>query len=138
MNSIFWREDGKGESMEKIRVDKNNNLLENARTLRKNMTPQEKHLWYDFLRYYPIKIYKQRIIGNYIADFYCSAARIVIEIDGAQHFTPDGKLHDEARTETLNRYDLMVLRFTNSDVDYRFDAVCGMIDKTIMQRIEEE
>ena len=124
--------------MEKIRVDKNNNLLENARTLRKNMTPQEKHLWYDFLRHYPIKIYKQRIIGNYIADFYCSAARIVIEIDGAQHFTPDGKLHDEARTETLNRYGLMVLRFTNSDVDYRFDAVCAMIDKIIMQRIEEE
>ena len=124
--------------MEKIRVDKNNNLLENARTLRKNMTPQEKHLWYDFLRHYPIKIYKQRIIGNYIADFYCSAARIVIEIDGAQHFTPDGKPHDEARTETLNRYGLMVLRFTNSDVDYRFDAVCGMIDKIIMQRIEEE
>ena len=124
--------------MEKIRVDKNNNLLENARTLRKNMTPQEKHLWYDFLRHYPIKIYKQRIIGNYIADFYCSAARIVIEIDGAQHFTPDGKLHDEVRTETLNRYGLMVLRFTNSDVDYRFDAVCGMIDKIIMQRIEEE
>ena len=124
--------------MEKIRVDKNNNLLEKARTLRKNMTPQEKHLWYDFLRYYPIKIYKQRIIGNYIADFYCNAARIVIEIDGAQHFTPEGKLHDETRTETLNRYGLEVLRFTNSDVDYRFDAVCGMIDKIIMQRIEEE
>ena len=124
--------------MEKIRVDKNNNLLENARTLRKNMTPQEKHLWYDFLRYYPIKIYKQRIIGNYIADFYCSAARIVIEIDGAQHFTSEGRLHDEARTETLNRYGLEVLRFTNSDVDYRFDAVCSMIDKMIMQRIKEE
>ncbi len=121
--------------MKKIRVDKNNNLLENARVLRRNMTPQERHLWYDFLRYYPIKIFKQRIIGNYIADFYCSQARLVIEIDGAQHFTPEGKLYDDGRTETLNRYGLSVLRFTNSDVDKRFEGVCIMIDKVIRERM---
>ena len=71
---------------------KNNHLLENAKTLRKNMIDQEKHLWYDFLRKYPIKIYKQRIIDEYIVDFYCHQARLVIEIDGAHHFTDQEKI----------------------------------------------
>ena len=64
----------------------NKNLTSNAKELRKNMTPEEKHLWYDFLRYYPVKIYKQRIIDNFIADFYCHSARLVIELDGSQHY----------------------------------------------------
>ena len=100
------------------------------------MTRQEKHLWYDFLRYYPIKIYKQRIIDNFIADFYCHQARLVIELDGSQHYTVQGKAHDEARTEILERYGLHVLRFSNKDVDDNFEGVCYMIDKTIRERIE--
>ena len=100
------------------------------------MTRQEKHLWYDFLRYYPVKIYKQRIIDNFIADFYCHSARLVIEIDGSQHYTSRGKAHDEARTEILENHGLIVLRFSNKDIDDRFEGVCRMIDKTIKGRIK--
>ena len=113
---------------------KNNSLLENAKSLRKNMTKQEKHLWYDFLRSYPIKIYKQRIIDNFIADFYCHKAKLVIELDGSQHYTEDGKFYDKQRTEILKEYGLTVLRFSNSDVDKNFDGVCFVIDKTIKER----
>ena len=117
-------------------IKKNHKLLDTAKLLRKNMTRQEKHLWYDFLRYYPVKIYKQRIIDNFIVDFYCAQAKIVIEIDGAHHFTPEGKNYDRLRTEALNRYELKVLRFSNHDVDTRFEAVCNIIDKEIMERSE--
>ena len=116
-------------------IKKNNKLLKIAKILRRNMTRQEKHLWYDFLQHYPVKIYKQRIIDNFIADFYCHQARLVIEIDGSQHYTPEGKAHDEARTEILERYDLHVIRFSNLDIDRKFDGVCYMIDKAIRERI---
>ncbi len=101
------------------------------------MTRQEKHLWYDFLQHYPIKIYKQRIIDNFIADFYCHQARLVIELDGSQHYTLQGKAYDESRTEVLEKYGLYVLRFSNKDIDERFEGVCYMIDKTIIERIEK-
>ena len=100
------------------------------------MTPQEKHLWYDFLQHYPIKVYKQRIIDNYIADFYCHSARLVIEIDGSQHYKPDAKIYDEERTKVINQYGIEVLRFTNRDIDLRFRGVCYIIDKTIKERIK--
>ena len=120
--------------MEQTPLKKNNELLNIARILRHNMTRQEQHLWYDFLRYYPQKIYKQRIIDNFIADFYCHSARLVIEIDGSQHYTNQGKAHDEARTEILERYGIYVLRFSNEDIDKNFDGVCRMIDKVINER----
>ena len=100
------------------------------------MTRQEKHLWYDFLRYYPVKIYKQRIIDDFIADFYCHSARLVIELDGSQHYTNQGKAHDEARIEILERYEIYVLRFSNKDVNDNFEGVCYMIDKVINERIK--
>ena len=118
-------------------IKKNNKLLYVAKILRRNMTRQEKHLWYDFLRFYPVKVYKQRIIDNFIADFYCHSARLVIELDGSQHYTKQGKLHDELRTEVLEKYGLHVLRFSNKDVDDNFEGVCYMIDKTISERIEQ-
>ncbi len=127
--------DGEGK-MEHEPLKKNNKLLNIARILRRNMTRQEKHLWYDFLRYYPVKIYKQRIIDNFIADFYCHSARLVIELDGSQHYTNHGKVHDEARTEVLERYGIYVLRFSNKDVDEHFDGVCRMIDRMIIERIK--
>ena len=117
------------------KIIKNKNLLENARELRHNMTRQEKHLWYDFLSNYPIKIYRQRIIDNFIADFYCHQARLVIEIDGSQHYTPENLIYDKKRTSVLKKYGLFVLRFTNMDVDNEFDSVCHVIDKTIKERI---
>ena len=119
--------------MEQVPLKKNNKLLKIARILRRNMTRQEKHLWYDFLRYYPIKIYKQRIIDNFIADFYCHSARVIIELDGSQHYTRHGKSHDAARTEILERYGICVLRFSNRDIDNNFEGVCQMI-----QRVRQE
>ena len=122
--------------MESTPLKKNNKLLNVARILRRNMTRQEKHLWYDFLRYYPVKMYKQRIIDNFIADFYCHSARLVIELDGSQHYTIQGEEYDEARTEILEKYGIHVLRFSNKDVDDNFEGVCRMIDKVINERIE--
>ena len=123
--------------MEQQPIKKNNNLLMIAKILRHNMTRQEKHLWYDFLRHYPIKIYKQRIIDNFIVDFYCHQARLVIELDGSQHYTETGKFYDAARTEILERYGLYVLRFSNKEIDETFEGVCYMIDKTIQERLEK-
>ena len=117
------------------KIPKNYKLLTAAKKLRIEMTRHEKHLWYDFLRDYPIKIYKQRIIDNFIADFYCHQAKLIIELDGSQHYTEKGKSHDEERTKILNRYGLHVLRFSNLDIDNNFDGVCLMIDKTIKERI---
>ena len=122
--------------MKSTPLKKNNKLLNVARILRRNMTRQEKHLWYDFLRYYPVKMYKQRIIDNFIADFYCHSARLVIELDGSQHYTTQGKEQDEARTEILEKYGIHVLRFSNKDVDDNFEGVCRMINKVINERIE--
>ena len=122
--------------MEKTIIKKNNNLLENARTLRREMTRHEKHLWYDFLQHYPIKIYKQRIIDDFIVDFYCHKANLIIELDGSQHYTDEGVSYDEKRTQILNKYDLDVLRFSNLDIDKNFNGVCTMIDETIKERMK--
>ena len=129
--------DGEGK-MKRVLIKKNNDLLNIAKMLRRNMTRQEKHLWYDFLQHYPMKFYKQRIIDNFIVDFYCHQARLVIEIDGSQHYTTDGRIHDAARTEILEKYGLFVLRFSNKDVDENFKNVCHMIDNTVKERIQTE
>lgn len=117
-------------------IKKNTQLLGNARFLRRNMTRQENHLWYDYLRHYPIKIYKQRIIDNFVVDFYCHQARLVIELDGSQHYSMDGKEHDKIRTEIIGQYEIQVLRFSNKDIDEKFDGVCCMIDRVIKERLK--
>ena len=117
-----------------MQVRKNHKLLERAKELRRELTPQERHLWYDFLRHYPAKIYKQRIIDSFIADFYCASARLVIEVDGSQHFTPDGLLRDAARTEIIEQYGLLVVRYTNHEIDTQFVAVCNHIMQLIEAR----
>lgn len=99
------------------------------------MTKQENHLWYDYLQKYPVKVYKQRIIENYIADFYCHKARLVIELDGSQHYTENGMSYDVKRTELFEKHGLYVLRFSNKDVNENFEGVCTMIDKTIRERM---
>ena len=116
-------------------LPKNNDLLKNARTLRKEMTPQELRLWYRFLRTYPVKIYKQRIIGEYIVDFYCHPARLVIEIDGSQHYDPERVVYDKKRTAYLESLGLKVIRFSNADINVRFSAVCEEIHRIITLRI---
>ena len=76
-------------------IPKDNSQLENARRLRREMTPHERKLWYLFLRKYPVRFHRQYVVGSYIADFYCPAAMLVIEIDGSQHYTAQGKEYDE-------------------------------------------
>lgn len=95
------------------------------------MTPQERHLWYDYLRNYPVKFYRQRPIDRFIVDFYCSKAHLVIEIDGNQHYTEDGIAYDQLRTEILEKYQLEVLRFTNREIDENFQSVCEIINLKI-------
>ena len=108
---------------------KNNPLLkDNARDLRKNMTKEEKHLWYDFLRDYPVRFLKQKVIDNYIVDFYCNKARLIIELDGAQHFTEEGALKDSIRTSYIENRNLHVLRIPNYDINRHFSEVCECID----------
>jgi very-short-patch-repair endonuclease len=102
-----------------------------AKQLRKNSTPQEKHLWYDFLSKYSPKFQRQKAIDNFIADFYCHEAKLVIEIDGLQHTTEEGALKDEFRTEILESYGLRVIRFTNHQIDTRFKDVCRYIDYVV-------
>lgn len=109
-------------------------LLGNARSLRRNMTKEERHLWYDFLKDYPIHIYKQRIIGRYIVDFYCESAKLVIELDGSQHFEEKGLSYDAKRTEYLESLGLAVLRIPNNEVFENFDGVCAFIHRMIQRR----
>ena len=118
-------------------LETNKNLNLAAKELRKNMTPEEKHLWYDFLKNYPVQFNRQKVIGNYITDFYCKKANLVIEIDGAQHFEHDNSEYDKARTDYLNSVGIEVIRFLNKDINYNFNNTCKYIDNIIKKRMGE-
>ena len=98
------------------------------------MTPWERKLWYDFLRQYPVRFQRQKAIGNYIVDFYCAKARLVIELDGGGHYTQEEAAKDCLRTETLSQMNLTVLRFSNLEVLRQFENVCSMIHTTVHRR----
>ena len=115
-------------------LPENKKLSSLARKLRNNATRHENRLWYEFLRGYPVQFNRQKVIINYIADFYCAKARLVIELDGSQHYSQDGMAYDLAREEVLNSFDLKVLRFSNLDIDSNFDGVCQSIDLAITER----
>ena len=102
-------------------------LKDNAQKLRKNMTPQELKLWCDFLHKLPLTVNRQKQLGEYIVDFYCASAKLVIEIDGAGHFTRDGKNEDKKRDLYLKSVGLNIMRFSNSEVDKDFEKVCRTI-----------
>ena len=108
-----------------------------AKTLRKNMTPWERKLWYEFLREYPVKIQRQKSIGNYIVDFYCAKAKLVIELDGGGHYTDAQMENDEFRTKYLNNMGLSVLRICNIDIDNNFYNVCEHIDRVVKQSLPQ-
>ena len=108
-----------------------------AKALRKNMTPWERKLWYDFLRNYPIRFQRQKAIGNYIVDFYCRAAKLVVELDGSQHFEEKDMLYDAERTVFLQKYDLEVVRIPNNEVNHNFRGVCKYIDATVKQSLSQ-
>ena len=118
-------------------IPKDNSQLETARRLRREMTPHERKLWFLFLRKYPVKIYKQRIIGRFIVVFYCASAKLVIEVDGSQHYEPQGIAHDTERSQFLTALGLEVLRFSNRDIDRDFRGVCEQIDITIQNRVQD-
>ena len=111
--------------------DYNKENIPLAKTLRKNMTPWERKLWYGFLRYYPVRFQRQKAIGNYIADFYCAKARLVIELDGGGHYTAELARKDEMRTKDLESMNLTVVRICNLDIDRNFSGVCENIDLTV-------
>ena len=118
-----------------LEYNANNVVL--AKNLRKNATKQEKRLWYDFLSHYEVRFQRQKAIDNFIADFYCHRAKLIIEIDGSQHFTEDGKRKDEFRTGILEGYNLQVVRFTNYQIDTNFRGVCSYIDDIVQASLEE-
>ena len=99
------------------------------------MTKEERHLWYDFLKNYPVRFLRQKVIDNYIVDFYCHSARLIIELDGSQHYEEKGLLKDAIRTERLEKRDLTVIRIPNNEVDRNFEGVCTYIDNIIKKSI---
>ena len=114
----------------------NARLTVNAKTLRKNMTEEERRLWYCFLREYPVRFYRQKVLGNYIADFFCAKAKLIVELDGSQHYEAAGKKYDEKRTLFLQEYDCTVLRIPNNEVDRNFRGVCEWIDMHVNAALE--
>ena len=99
------------------------------------MTKQERHLWYDFLRNYPVRILRQKVILNYIIDFYCSKAKLAIEIDGGQHYQNDKIEYDKLRTKSIGEFGIELIRFTNRDIDNNFENTCAVIDNKIKGRL---
>ena len=112
----------------------NKNLTPFSKSLRKNMTKEERHLWYDFLKSLPVTINRQKVIGNYIVDFYCHSAKLVIELDGSQHYEDEGKIDDIIRDRYLSDLGLKVLRYSNLDINRRFEAVCEEIFDNILKK----
>lgn len=113
----------------------NKSIVPTAKMLRKNMTPEENHLWYDFLRRYPIRFSRQKVLGMYIADFYCAKAKLVIELDGSQHYTEEGKKYDAERTAFLEGYGLKIIRIANINITRNFKNVCEYIDHQVKDRL---
>ena len=106
-------------------------LIARAKQLRKDATKQETHLWHDYLKDYPIRFQRQKAIGNYIADFYCYRAKLVVELDGSQHYEEDALQYDLQRTDFFNTLGIAVLRFLNVDIDKNFEGACMEINKTV-------
>ncbi len=111
--------------------DYNKGNISLAKMLRKNMTPWERKLWYDFLRGYPVRFQRQKAIGNYIVDFYCAKAGLVLELDGGGHYTAKQAEQDELRTKELEAMNLKVVRICNLDIDRNFPDVCEYIDLAV-------
>ena len=101
------------------------------------MTKEERHLWYDFLRSYPIRFLRQKVIDNYIADFYCNEARLIIELDGSQHYEETGLLKDKIRTEKIESRNLTVIRIPNNEVNQNFSGVCEYIDRCVKKSLQQ-
>ncbi len=113
----------------------NKQLVSFAKQLRNEMTKEERHLWYDFLRTYPVRFSRQKILGKYIADFYCAEAKLVIELDGSQHYEDRNMEKDRERTAFLEAYSLTVIRIPNNEVNRNFTGVCEYIDSVVKRSL---
>ena len=116
-------------------MEQNTNLKPTSQKLRKNATKEENLLWYNFLRRYNPQFRRQYVIGNYIVDFYCHQAKLVIELDGSQHCDPEEMEYDRVRTEYLQSLGLYVLRISNLDTIQQFENVCHFIDRVVKARV---
>ncbi len=116
----------------------NKAIISTARMLRKNMTREEKHLWYDFLRNHPARFTRQKVLGHYIADFYSARAKLVIELDGSGHFTAAGMRYDAIRTAYLEDFGLRVIRIPNGLIHRNFRGVCDYLDDVLRQFLSNE
>ena len=115
----------------------NQQLVPFAKQLRKEMTKEERHLWYDFLRSYPVRFSRQKVLGKYIADFYSAEAKPVIELDGSQHYEDINAEKDAERTAFLEGYGLTVIRLPNNEVMRNFRGVCEYIDDAVRQSLSQ-
>ena len=116
----------------------NQQLVPFAKQLRKEMTKEERHLWYDFLRSYPVRFSRQKVLGKYIADFYSAEAKLVIELDGSQHYEEINVEKDTDRTAFLESYGLTVIRIPNNEVMRNFRSVCEYIDAVVRQSLSQK
>ena len=115
----------------------NNDILRRSQTLRKQMTKEERHLWYDFLKTYPVQFKRQYPIGCYFADFFCFRAKLVVELDGSQHREPEQLEYDTQRTSFMEKQGYYVLRLSNLDVMRQFTSVCTAIDNAVQERLQD-
>ena len=115
----------------------NKDIVPTARMLRKNMTKEENHLWYDFLRAYPVRFSRQKVLGRYIADFYCAEAKLIIELDGSGHYSEDGRRYDEEGPAFLEEYGLLVIRIPNTEIHKNFRGVREYIDHLVQQSLSQ-
>ena len=116
----------------------NPKLRKNAQKLRREMTKEERRLWYDFLKQLPLTVNRQKVIGHYIVDFYCASAKLVIELDGSQHYESEGTTSDWERDYALNQLGITVVRYPNSDINRNFDGVCAdLLRRLQLPGIEE-
>lgn len=124
--------------MDNKRLPRNKELKNLSTNLRNHATAEENKLWYEFLRTYPLRFNRQRIIGNYIVDFYCAKAKIVVELDGSQHYDPKKIKSDAERTKFLETLGLKVIRFTNLEVKENFYEVCTVIDSETQNNLRKD
>ena len=116
----------------------NKQLVPFAKQLRKEMTKEERHLWYDFLRTYPVRFSRQKVLGKYIADFYSAEAKLIIELDGSQHYEDRNVEKDAERTAFLEGYGLTIIRIPNNEVSRNFRGVCAYIDAAVSQSLSQK
>ena len=116
-------------------MEQTQKLRSYSQQLRKEATKEERHLWYDFLKNYPIQFKRQYVIDQYIVDFYCYKAKLVIELDGSQHYEPKNQIYDQQRTADITAKGFKVLRFTNLEIKRQFSAVCEKIDTEVQSRL---